>query len=725
MRKGGLRMNGRRRICRVVITAIVAAVLTGCSKAEVSQDTDGGKEEQKAQIENEMEEDIDTSQAPPEESTGETSSISLISPKEHVTWAICSEGIYCYSNGSLCGYLSEEGEEIAPCIYEEAMPFSEGLACVCLDGKYGYIGKDGETALPFIYDQASSFREGTAYFSCGDEYGLIDREGNVVLKLTDCDSVSSFREGLAYFSVDGQYGYMDKTGRVIVEPTYDDAGYFYGGKALVMKDGLVGVIGKEGEEILAPEYNSVSIEDDCILAQAEDRYFFFDAKGNEISSGCWSSVSRHDDVFYIYSDDRVGVADRTGKLILEPIYESVRDIPGKELVMVENDNFEYGILDYEGQIRVPFQHYSDVGYFENGQVVVELDGENGVLRYDGTLDMSTGYSWISLLSDGSVAGWKKGTAEHTVELKDSQGNLILAGDYDYVWKAGEGYITGFYGLDAKKQFRDAQGNLIVTYHQDALSSTCGAKYTYILDQGELLKTGKEDKEILEEILLTNQITPRAGAFTDLLKDGSVSVYAEGKPHPAYMKDMRQWKRYCRLYRMSGEDSVVLYFYAEPLDYLDFNEFSNEFNSGLYAVKDGKAEQLIGTGVYEGSMAGDGLCFWYDTEEGVLKPGTGFSTRDFGGFLSRGEIYGLKDEEVLLENSFKHFTQPASNYSEETLLEDAELFYGWEGIKAYSKETILEADSVEEYLVNDKRVSWEDYEKAGERYRYYLPLGMDY
>lgn len=722
-------MKARKKkfICRVVAAALSALFFAGCGKAEVSQDTGSAGEEQVVQIEDEMVgtgEDTDTLQVPPEESAGEASAISLISPKEHVTWAICSEGIYCYSNGSLCGYLSEEGAEITPCIYAEAMPFSEGIACVCLDGKYGYIGKDGETALPFIYDQASSFREGVAYFSIGEEYGLIDREGNVVVELTDCDSISSFREGLAYFSVDGQYGYMDKTGRVIVEPVYDDAGYFYGGKALVMKDGLVGVIGKEGEEILAPEYNSVSIEDDCILAQAEERYFFFDIKGNEISSGCWSFVSGHGDVFYLYSDDdRVGVADRTGKLILEPIYESVRDIPGKELVMVENDQFEYGILDYEGQIRVPFRHYSDVGYFVNGQVVVEMDGKKGVLRYDGTLDMSTGYSWIQLLSDGSVAGWKKGT--RTVELKDSQGNRILTGGYDYVWKAGEGYITGFYGFEAKRQFRDDQGNLIVEYHEDNLSSAYGARNTYILDQGDLLKTGQEDEEILEEIFLTNQITPRAGAFTDLLKGGSVSVFAEGKPHPAYMKDMRQWKRYCRLYRMSGEDSVVLYFYAEPLDCLDSNEFSNGFNSGLYVVRDGKAEQLIGTGVYEDSMAGDGLCFWYDTEEGVLKPGTGFSTRDFGGVLSSGEIYRLKDKEILLENSFKHFTQPASNYSEETLLEDAELFYGWEGIKAYSKETILGADSVEEYLVNDKRVSREDYEKAGERYRYYLPLGMDY
>ena len=63
------------------------------------------------------------------------------------------------------------------------------------NGKYGYIGKDGEMALPFIYDQASPFREGVAYFSCGDEYGLIDREGNVVLELTDCDSISSSGKG--------------------------------------------------------------------------------------------------------------------------------------------------------------------------------------------------------------------------------------------------------------------------------------------------------------------------------------------------------------------------------------------------------------------------------------------------------------------------------------------------------------------------------------------------
>ena len=60
---------------------------------------------------------------------------------------ICSEGIYCYSNGSLCGYLSEEGAEITPCIYEEAVPFSEGLACVCQDGKYSYIEKHGENCL--------------------------------------------------------------------------------------------------------------------------------------------------------------------------------------------------------------------------------------------------------------------------------------------------------------------------------------------------------------------------------------------------------------------------------------------------------------------------------------------------------------------------------------------------------------------------------------------------
>lgn len=201
----------------VAITVLSATVLTGCTKTDAPQDVDIETEEQNTQAEDETAKPVGDAEKVQEnaanagglkdtaESAGRTSTVFEVSTGEDIDWAIWSEGVYCYGNGDLCGYLSEAGDSITPCIYEEATPFSEGLACVYRDGKYGYIGKDGETALPFVYDQASSFREGVAYFSIGEEYGFINKEGKVVLELTGCDSVSSFREGLAYFSVDGGY----------------------------------------------------------------------------------------------------------------------------------------------------------------------------------------------------------------------------------------------------------------------------------------------------------------------------------------------------------------------------------------------------------------------------------------------------------------------------------------------------------------------------------------
>lgn len=130
-----MKLRKKNFICCVAVTVLSATVLAGCGKAEVSQDTSGEREEQTAQIEDETAEDTDTLQALPEERAGEMSSVSLISPgTDEIEWAIYSEGVYCYSDGSFWGYLSEDGEKITSCIYEEAAPFSEGLACVCLYG---------------------------------------------------------------------------------------------------------------------------------------------------------------------------------------------------------------------------------------------------------------------------------------------------------------------------------------------------------------------------------------------------------------------------------------------------------------------------------------------------------------------------------------------------------------------------------------------------------------
>ena len=709
----------QKHILGMVMVVAFAGIMIGCAEtsipSEESEKIEG--EWQSGQAESEAVEKTEDSlqnQQPIEEEDAHHLVIAISPKGEEIEWAIYSEGVYCYGNGSLCGYLSEDGEEITPCIYSEAAPFSEGLACVRLDGKYGYIGKDGETVLPFIYDQASPFSEGVAYFSCGEEYGLMDNEGNVVLKLTDCDSISSFREGLAYFSMDGQYGYMDKNGGIVVEPIYDDAGYFYEGLAVVMKDGFGGVIADDGREILPPEYIGISMEDTCIIAQKEDYFYLFDREGNEVSSGTWDWISGGRDLFYIHQDDKKGFLDKYGNMILEPIYEYIMPIPEKELIIVQNENDEYGIVDYEGQVRLPFCYstirylgdadglyvveadtgkagyldgedfsvkipavYDSLGRFAEDRAVAKLDGKYGVVRYDGTVDVPFEYDRISLFSDGSMAVW---TGE-MAELTDRQGNRILAGKYENIEEWGNSYKTGT--TKEGYSYWDRQGTLIANSKFGWPDFVYGAENSFILYEGILLRSGEESGERPEEFLLTNHITPNAGLFMEFLRTGAIIEGTEEHEYSREIGELPQGRRFSKLYRMGDENIPVLFFYAEPLARL--TSFS-ESDSGLFTVRDGQVEQLAGANECGGSLRGDWACFWYDTEEKISKPGTSGIWGGWPGYASGGSVYELNGQAVR-ETSFM--------YSED--------------------------ENNVEYSINGEEVSEEVYGAVRGRYRYYLPL----
>lgn len=322
-------MKKTKQVFWIVVIFIIVSVLSACGQ-DVNEDSTGaadtamssGQEEEATdkavqEPKNTVEKSAAGDNILSEKDSGmeEGSPSSSFPDSREMEWTIYSEGTYCYSNGSLCGYLSENGEEITSCIYEDAAPFSEGLACVRKNGKYGYIGRDGAEVIPFRFDQAASFREGAAYFSCGEEYGLIDHNGNVILDLTDSgfDSISSFREGLAYFSADGLYGYMDKTGEIVIDPVYGDAGYFYDGLAMVMKDGFFGLIEKDGREVLSPKYSKIKVKETNIVARKDGEVYCFDKNGEEIFSGTWDNVWKEEEVYYIKKRQQKGAGRSGGK----------------------------------------------------------------------------------------------------------------------------------------------------------------------------------------------------------------------------------------------------------------------------------------------------------------------------------------------------------------------------------------------------------------------------
>lgn len=743
-------------LCAVALVS--AAALTGCGGKELPTGESAGGEESSA--EESLKEGCLIKESL-EEGGAEESPVKIarLPADKRIDLVMYSEGCYCIFDGSYYGFMTEEGEEITPYIYDQAAPFSEGLACVYLDGKYGFIGKNGDTELPFIYDQASSFTEGLAYFRIGEDFGFIDHEGNVVLQ-PDCDSVSSFQEGRAYFSIDGLYGYLDKSGRIVAEPDYEDAGYFRDGLALVMKNGCYGVMGIEGEEVLLPEYDDIDIRDGFIIAEKDGLKYCFDRDGKKCLEEGWDWVGVWEEVFLVWYNGRSGLLGRDGRVILEPEYDSLVPIPERELVIAKKDG-SYGVLDYTGKEKVPFvyswisHYYSDAGglemareeayedeqgtryrsrygflsfaegdFFEvippvydymssfvGDRAVIGIQGKCGVIRRDGSLEYPIEYDSVNLYENGSLALWK----ENKAKLIDSDGNVIHSGKYDHITQFGSGYKIKKQG---KYGFLNEQGEQLVPAVYDYCSSygICGAGSFFSMESYSegvsdlLVKTEAGEETGLPEVFLQNHITPRANEYMEFLHNG---VWGEGQDYTLNLSELDEPSRnLSKLYRMGGEGELVLYYYAEPYEETGFPLSS----SGFFVFRDGKMEQLAAGYECGGSLRGDHICFWYDKEESRMKPGVYGSWGGFGGYASGGTVYELQSEGAEVTASWFCVGQTSGNYDREQLLESAELFYD-DYDNPYTGENILEAEYIAEYEVNGERTTIERYEEIRDRYRY--------
>lgn len=168
----------RQNIIRTLLICFLIC-LSGCAGESLAENM------QDAVVEPEDDEETIGNPAPQRPLVATPSTI------QRIDLVLVSEGMYCIFDGEKYGFMTEEGEEIASCVYDTAEPFHEGLACVSKEGKYGYIDVQGETALPFDYDYATAFVEGLAYFEAGDSYGFMDKTGTPVF-YPECDSVSSF-----------------------------------------------------------------------------------------------------------------------------------------------------------------------------------------------------------------------------------------------------------------------------------------------------------------------------------------------------------------------------------------------------------------------------------------------------------------------------------------------------------------------------------------------------
>lgn len=162
------------------------------------------------------------------------------------------------------GYVSKNGEEVIPNIYEHLWEFTEDLCAAKLNGKYGYIDMNGNIIIPFQYEDARPFENGVAKVMLNNNWIYIDRDGNnlgEVPEQSENEVTSKDSEPiLDYIETENGrlYGYINANNEVVIPYQYEKAQPFSEGLAWVEQKKA---IDQNGNVVFELDYEFYRLDD--------------------------------------------------------------------------------------------------------------------------------------------------------------------------------------------------------------------------------------------------------------------------------------------------------------------------------------------------------------------------------------------------------------------------------------------------------------------------------
>lgn len=194
-----------------------------------------------------------------------------------------------------------------------------------------------------------------------------------------------------------------------------------------------------------------------------------DAKGNVVipkgSYDFWGTnfingniifcTNTNDDFYY-------GVMDKTGKILIEPIYDYI--VPESEGYMAAVKNDKTGLIDLNGNIIIPFKY--DYNYIDsdddplpihvkNGVVNMELNGKWGVIDLNGNTVMEFKYPYLYMNDMGIYVSRE---SYNHFNLYDFSGRFVKS-NAEPTWSLADGLYR--YYVNDKCGAIDSQGNVVI------------------------------------------------------------------------------------------------------------------------------------------------------------------------------------------------------------------------------------------------------------------------
>lgn len=304
------------------------------------------------------------------------------------TYSSCYEGIENVDNSLLTAYRYNR----------------EGRYCK------GIIDKDGNELLPAIYSNlyalSNNLLEATEYDEYGSAQLIFIEEHSVTLRnkylKIEGDVYSDYyivRVFDKYSETKIRLGLVDKNGIEILPPIYDYLFFPRENKITYIKNNIPGWLDLQDESIHEyPRFSVICAFKNGIALFSKDSVVIKSLSESTQQTGynydnnceCYGTY-QYDDVCgelhiqYRHTNHTYGLLDTSGRIILEPNYSEIKREYGLDKLIFVKNNDQWGIVNYSGDLVVPFQYNwydTDIEHFENEDAAFCCGTDTVVDYYD-------------------------------------------------------------------------------------------------------------------------------------------------------------------------------------------------------------------------------------------------------------------------------------------------------------------------------------------------------
>jgi hypothetical protein len=324
----------------------------------------------------------------------------------------------------------------------------------------------------------------------GDKWGYVDKTGKYIIN-SQFDDAFNFSEGLALVkSNDGKYGFIGEDGKYVINPIYKDATSFSEGLAcVVMENGKPQFINKENKILFTVD-------------KAEICFGFSEGMARVKIKGKW------------------GYIDKTGKLIINPIYDDANEFKDGLAAVAKIDEKknekQWGFIDKSGAVKINFQFIEDKeknrckpDYFSEGLAFVSSDGKQwGCIDKEGKYQINPqfeGQNWgmshfkngVAIVSQGNSFGYIDKNGRYIINPQYKDANAFSANGLAAVQHSDEkwGFINKEGKYEINPQFEAVAGK----FYGDVAFVKSSDKYGIIDKKGRYVINPQFDDVKLYDI----------------------------------------------------------------------------------------------------------------------------------------------------------------------------------------------------------------------------------